>query len=184
MSCAPYPKLQATPDFASFQFTSPVQPEPVVRQVRFIRDVPDLYVVDVRNKTQVKEDPAWVESTDFRQVVATVTQIIEVYSERYPRRIFRFCGDSRLKDLVFRTMLNRYYGLLAGMFEIASDQCVLYRGPGHDQPMPFNMGRKPIPYLTINTIRNTQTGVSRMFKSTFTIETDRNVRVGLTLPPV
>jgi hypothetical protein len=188
MSYAPYTDLQATPDFATFQFTSPTLPEPSVRQVRFNgHQGGGSYHVEFRSKpTDKKDDPAWPESKDFLCVVLTTIQIIEIYSERYPRRILRFIGNAAPKALVFGTILVRFRHLLVPLFQIETETPGLNGSDGGERPWSyaFFMKRKPFPYFSVHTVESTWNGTSRIFNNRFSINLDRRVQIGLTLPTV
>ena len=142
MSYAPYTNLQATPDFATFQFTSPTLPEPIIRQVRFNGHHDGrIYHAEFRNKpTDKKDDPAWPETRDFLCVVLTTIQIIEIYSERYPRRILLFTGDTARKELVFWTILVRFRHLLVPLFQIEAETPDPDSSDGKGRPCPFPGG--------------------------------------------
>jgi hypothetical protein len=176
MSYAPYTNLQATPDFANFQFRSPTLPEPTVRQVRFIgQQGGQVYHVEFRNKpVEKKDEAAWPDSKDFLCVVLTLLQIIEIYSDRYPRRILRFSGSTTPKALIFGAILTRYPHLLQPLFQIETEL-----------PAPsgtFLIKRKPVPYFSIHTVESIWNGTSRIFRNDFSIELDKSIRIGLTLP--
>lgn len=192
MSYAPYTNLQATTDFASFQFDSPTLPEPTTRQVRFIgQQNGRIYQADLRNLKNGQEqrpaakqdDASWPDSKDFLSVVVTVIQIIEVYSERYPRRILRFPGDSPLKALVFGTILTRFHHLLCPLFQVETET----PGPmrmDNERSYAFLIKRKPVPFFSVHTIESTWSGMSRIFNTGFSIGIDKSIRVGLTLPTI
>ncbi|HTR29656.1 MAG TPA: hypothetical protein VMH27_10320 [Puia sp.] len=197
MSYAPYTNLQATPDFANFQFSSPALSEPTVRQVCFIgQQGGHIYHVEFRNKPAGKKDEAtWPESKDFLCVVLTLLQIIEIYSERYPRRILRFNGNTTSKALVFGAILTRYHHLLQPLFQIEAEMPTRRDAdginPGRGLPGSsersnatriFLIKRKPVPYFSVHTVESTWNGTSRIFRSDFSIEVDKSIRIGLTLP--
>jgi hypothetical protein len=212
MSIAPYTDLQATPDFTTFQFTSPTLPEPCIRQLRFNgHQGGRIYHVELRSKpTDKKDDPSWQNSKDFLCVALTTIQIIEIYSERYPRRILRFSGDTTQKALVFGTILVRFHHLLAPLFQIEAESpgpnssvgkersCPFSGGPGgyercnaptgspggKDRSYAFLIKRKPFPYFSVHTIESTWNGTSRIFNNRFSIGLDKRVQIGLTLPAV
>jgi hypothetical protein len=186
MSYAPYSNLQATADFATFQFNSPTLSGPGARQLRFVsqqgvsrqgvsQQGGGVYHVEFRNKpADKKDDPSWPESKDFYCVVLTALLIVEIYSERYPRRILRFTGDTTLKALVYGSILTRYHHLLKQVFTIETAA----------QPAGGNffIQRKPVPFFSIHTIESTWNGSSRIFNNDFSIELDKSIRIGLTLP--
>jgi hypothetical protein len=199
MSYAPYTDLQATPDFATFQFTSPTLPEPSVRQVRFNgHQGGGSYHVEFRSKpTDKKDDPSWPDSKDFLCVVLTTIQIIEIYSERYPRRILWFIGNTAPKALVFGTILVRFRHLLVPLFHFETETPGLNSSDGKERPCPFSgspggkdrsyaffMKRKPFPYFSVHTVESNWNGTSRIFNNRFSINLDKRVQIGLTLPTV
>ena len=209
MSYAPYTNLQATPDLATFQFTSPTLSEPIIRQVRFNGHQDGrIYHAEFRNKpTDKNDDPAWPETKDFLCVVLTTIQIIEIYSERYPRRILLFSGNTARKELVFWTILARFRHLLVPLFQIEAETPDPNSSDGKGRSSPFSGGpggkdrhrmppggkdrsyaflirRTPIPHFSINTIESTWSGTSRIFNNRFSIGLDKRIRIGLTLPTV
>jgi hypothetical protein len=199
MAYAPYTDLQGTPDFAAFQFTSPTLPDPTVRQIRFnAHQGGRIYHVEFRSQpVDKKDDASWRESKDFFCLVLTTIQIIEIYSERYPRRVLRFSGDTALKALVFGTILIRFHHLLAPLFQIETETPGQGSSGGKEQSCPFAgspdgkngsyaylIKRKPFPYCSIHTIESSWNGTSRIFNNRFSIELDKSIRIGLTLPPI
>ena len=199
MSYAPYTNLQATNDFTTFQFSSPTLSDPTIRQLRFIGQPGGrIYQVEIRNRPADKrDDPSWPDSKDFYRVVLTALLIIEIYSERYHRRVLRFSGDTPLNALVFGTILARYHHLLKQLFLIETETPVTagaaekdrfggFPGtPGsNERSYGFAIKRKPIPFFSVHTIESSWNGTSRMFNNDFTIEMDKTIRIGLTLPTV
>jgi hypothetical protein len=178
MAYAPYTHLEATPDFATFQFASPTLPEPMVRQVRFnAHPGGRIYRVEFRNKTaDRKDDPSWPDSKDFFCTVLTTLQIIEIYSERYPARALRLSGDSTTKALVFGTLLGRFQHLLAPLFDIETEP------PGPS--CGYLIRRKLCPCVSVNTVESTWHGTSRIFHDRFAVKVDKRIRIGVVLPPI
>jgi hypothetical protein len=201
MPYAPYTNLEATPDFATFQFISPTLPDATVRQVRFNGQFNGqqggrIYHVDFRNKTtDRRDDPSWPDSKDFFCTVLTVLQIIEIYSERYPGRILLFNGDSMAKALVFGTIAGRFHHLLAPLFDVEAETSGPGRDGGKERCYPLTGGaeerdrsylflvkRKPFPCFSISTVESIWNGTSQIFHNRFSIKLDKRVRIGLTLP--
>ena len=181
MSFAPYTNLQATPDFAAFQFSNPTVPDPTIRQVQFNgQQGGRLYHVEFRNRpADSKDDGSWLESRDFHCVVLTTLQILEIYSDRYPRRILRFTANTLPKAQVFGAILTRYSHLLSSLFLVEKEIT------SQNRPVPDCLiRRKPVPFFSIHTIESKWSGSSRIFKSDFSIELDKSIRIGLTLPTV
>lgn len=144
---------------------------------------------DLRNGIPLRpagkiDDPLWPDSKDFLCVVVTVIQVIEAYSERYPRRVVRFSGDTPLKALVFGTILTRFHHLLSPLFQIDTETPGPM-GPEDDaRAYAFLLRRKPIPFFSVNTVESTWNGTSRIFNTGFSIGLDKSIRVGLTLPTI
>ncbi|HUB62817.1 MAG TPA: hypothetical protein VL978_19015 [Puia sp.] len=199
MAYAPYTRLEATPDFATFQFSSPTLPEPIVRQARFNgHQGGRIYYVDFRNSEPGKKDDLdWQESKDFFCTVLTVLQIIEIYSERYPRRVLWLTGNSILKALVFGTILARFHHLLIPLFDIGAETPGPDSSDKNERSWPYSGGsaekehcpafrisRKPVPCFSLNTIESTWNGTSRIFRDRFSVKLDKRIRIGVTLPPI
>jgi hypothetical protein len=177
MAYAPYTNLEATPDFATFEFISPTLPEPTMRQVRFNgrsnrNQDRHIYHVEFRNNTtDRKDDPSWPDSKDFFCTVLTVLQIIEIYSERYPGRVLRLSGDTMAKARVFGAILGRFHHLLAPLFNVEAEA----PGPAYS----FLIKRKPISFFSVNTVESTWNGSSQIFHNPFSIKLDKRVRMQL-----
>jgi hypothetical protein len=188
MTCSPYTNLQATPDFSTFQFTSPTPTEPVIRQVRFTGQKDGLiYHLDLRDRSDGRKDnPSRIlDIGDMDNILATLIEIIEIYTERYPRRVIRLKGNTWQKVFLYREALDRYADILCPLFTIDMEARNSSTGPGSDpDSISFLLKRKPIPYLTIHSIHSTWKGLSRLFEKKFSIELDKTIRVGLTMPTV
>ena len=189
MTCAPYTNLQATPDFSTFQFISPTPTEPVTRQVRFIGQKDGLiYHLDLRDRPDGKKDgPSRImDIGDMDNVLATLVQIIEIYTERYPRRTIRLKGDTQEKAHLYRMALDHHLDILCPLFIINLEEHVADDAEDADDRnidnIAFVLKRKPIPFLSIHAIQTTWSGHSRLFGRKVTIEVDKAVRVGVALP--
>ncbi|HET6255889.1 MAG TPA: hypothetical protein VFE32_17565 [Puia sp.] len=196
MAYAPYTNLKATPDFAFFQFTSPTQPDPTIRQVRFNQQQNGrVYLVDFQSyPAGKKEDRSWPETEDFLCVLLTIVQIIEIYSERYPRRLLLFNVKTPLHTLVFGSIVLRYAYLLFPVFmfepekpETADEKarhCPLCPRPDKTERIDsFVLRRLPFPYFSTHTVESTWKGTSQIFNTRFSIELDKTTRVSAILPP-
>jgi hypothetical protein len=186
MTCAPYTNLQATPDFSTFQFASPSPTEAVVRQVRFTGQKDgELYHLDLRDRPDGKKATSLriLDIGDMDNVLATLIQIIEIYTERYPRRVIRLKANTWQKVFLYQEALDRHLNKLCPLFSIDMEGGNSPGGPGKDAGgISFVLKRKPIPFLTIHSIHSTWKGLSRLFENRFSIELDRTIRVGLTMP--
>lgn len=182
----PYTHLQALRDFSAFQFTSAGLAGPVTRQVRFNgqKDA-GIYNLDLRDlPVTKKDDPGRVtDQGDMNAVLATLVQIIEIYTERYPRRSIRLKGDTQEKAHLYRTALDHHLDILCPLFIINLEEHI--SDPDGDRNIDniaFVLKRKPIPFLSIHAIQTTWGGHSRLFGRKVTIEMDKAVRLGVALP--
>jgi hypothetical protein len=183
---APYKHLQALRDFSAFQFTSTGKAGPVTRQVRFNgqKDA-GVYTLDLRDlPVTKKDDPGRVtDQGDMNTVLATLIQIIEIYTERYPRRSVRLKGDTQEKALLYRTALDHHLDILCPLFLINLEEQVSASGGNRSiDNIAFVLKRKPIPFLSVHTIQTTWSSYSRLFGRNITIELDKGVRLGIALP--
>jgi hypothetical protein len=158
----------------------------VTRQVRFNgqRDA-GIYNLDLRDlPVTKKDDPGRVANQgDMNTVLATLVQIIEIYTERYPRRTIRLKGDTQEKAHLYRVALDRHLDILCPLFIISLEEHV--SASGGDQSIDniaILLKRKPIPFLSLHAIHTTWSGHSRLFGRKVTIEVDKAVRLGVALP--
>jgi hypothetical protein len=182
---APYMHIQALRDFSAFQFISAGIAGPVIRQVRFNgQGDAGIYNLDLRDlPVTKKDDPGRVtDQGDMKTVLATLIQIIEIYTERYPRRSVRLKGDTQEKTYLYRVALDRHLDILCPLFIINLEEHVSASGDQSIDNIAFVLKRKPIPFLSIHAIQTTWRGHSRLFGSKVTIELDKGVRLGVALP--
>ena len=183
---APYMHLQALRDFSAFQFTSTGKAGSVTRQVRFNgqKDA-GVYTLDLRDlPVTKKDDPGRItDQGDMKTVLATLIQIIEIYTERYPRRSIRLKGDTQEKSFLYRAALDHYLDILCPMFIISLEEQVSASGGDRSiDNIAFVLKRKPIPFLSVHDTQTTWSSHSRLFGRKVTIEMDRGVRLGVALP--
>jgi hypothetical protein len=183
---APYMHLQALRDFSAFQFTSAGLAGSVTREVRFNgqKDA-GVYNLDLRDlPVSKKDDPGRVTNQgDMNTVLATLVQIIEIYTERYPRRSIRLRGDTQEKAHLYRVALDRHLNILCPLFIINLEEHVSASdGDRSIDNIAFVLKRKPIPFLSVHAIQTTWSGYSRLFGRKVTIEMDKGVRLGVALP--
>ena len=182
----PYIHLQALRDFSAFQFTSVGLAGPVTRQIRFNGQKDNgVYNLDLRDlPVTKKDDPGRVtDQGDMDAVLATMIQIIEIYTERYPRRSIRLKGDTQEKAHLYRMALDHHLDILFPVFTINMEQHVANAGDKeHIDNIAFVLKRKPVPFLSIHAIHTTWAGHSRLFGRKVTIEVDKSVRLGVALP--
>jgi hypothetical protein len=179
---APYIKLQALPDFSAFQFTSIGDSGNIVRQVRFNgHQNGRIYHLDLRDlPAPQKGEPGKIaDCGDMDIVMATLMQIIEIYTERYPRRTVRLRGNTRQKARLYRTALEKHLTILHPIFMVELEKSDVETDI---DSIAFLLKRKPIPYFTIHTIHTTWNGQSRLFDKKVTIELNKTLRIGVALP--
>ena len=184
----PYMQLQALRDFSAFQFTSPGLAGPVTRQVRFNGQKDNgIYNLDLRDlPVTQKDDPGRVtDQGDMDAVLATLVQIIEIYTERYPRRSIRLRADTQEKAHLYRMTLDHHLDILYPLFIINLEEHVVDAGDDRNiDNIAFVLKRKPVPFLSIHAIHTTWSGHSRLFGRKVTIEMDKVVRLGVALPVI
>jgi hypothetical protein len=178
--------LQALRDFSAFQFTSTGKAGPVTRQVRFNgqKDA-GVYTLDLRDlPVTKKDDPGRItDQGDMKTVLATLIQIIEIYTERYPRRSIRLKGDTQEKAFLYRAALDHHLDILCPMFIISLEEQVSASGGDRSiDNIAFVLKRKPIPFLSVHATQTTWSSHSRLFGRKVTIEMDRGIRLGVALP--
>ena len=185
---APYMHLQALRDFSAFQFTSTGKAGSVTRQVRFNgqKDA-GVYTLDLRDlPVTKKDDPGRVtDQGDMNTVLATLVQIIEIYTERYPRRIVRLKGDTEEKAHLYRMALDHHLDILYPLFIIDLEEHIVDASDEQNiDNIAFVLKRKPVPFFSIHAIQTTWSGHSRLFGRKVTIEVDKSVRLGVALPVI
>jgi hypothetical protein len=185
MNYNPYMNFQALPDFSAFEFTSESNSGAIVRQVRFSGQKDgQVYHLDLRDlPAGKKEDQAPIaDKGDRDRVLATLVQIIEIYTERYPGRIIRLKGNTKQKAQLYRESLDRHLSVLCPLFVITQDENSEMSGSHRTDPIAFLLKRKPIPYLSFHTIQTTWSGQSRLFGKKLTIELQKGIRIGIGMP--
>jgi hypothetical protein len=182
---APYMHLQALRDFSAFQFTSAGMAGSVTRQIRFNgqRDA-GVYNFDLRDLPVTKKDePGRVtDQGDMNTLLATLVQVIEIYTERYPRRTIRLKGDTQEKAHLYRLAVDRHLDMLSPLFIINLEEHISPSSDRSIDNIAILLKRKPIPFLSVHAIHTTWSGHSRLFGRKVTIEVDKAVRVGVALP--
>ena len=88
------------------------------------------------------------------------------------------------KRLVFGTILKGFKELLSPLFLIESQNSANFAVEDSARPATFQLSRKAIPYLTVNTVQSTWHGMSRIFDQQFSVAMDKTIRVGVTLPTI
>ncbi len=122
---------------------------------------------------------------DMDQVMTTVMQIIEIYTERYPRRTIRLKGNTSQKAQLYRAALDKHLPILCPLFLIELEEKLPL--PDSDRSLDaiaFLLKRKPIPYLTFHIFQTIWTGQSRLFGKKVKIELEKGIRIGVALPAV
>lgn len=184
MSFTPNTDLQAAPNFSTIGFHSETDHGVIHRIVRFSGTKGNpVYSVDFKNfDPAVKEDPAWFQSDDFLNEVVTIILIVEIYTERYPNRILRFCPASKMNAMAFNHIRGRFKNLLSGW-------CTFQGAKGHPERNcqetihhSFTIRRKAITYFSVHTLENNWRATSHVFNIPFKIELERSLHIGLVLP--
>jgi hypothetical protein len=166
--------LQAIRDFSVFQFTSIYSQNPVTRQVRFIcQPGGHIYSLDVRNFRYQKDAIPISKQTkeDFNGELATLIQIIEIYSDRYPDRAIRLGGENHENFQLYQAAIEKYLDKINSLFlfEI-EERGVFSETSGNKITVSLLLKRKPIPYLNLSTIRTLWNSQSRLFGKNVTVE--------------
>lgn len=182
----PYSNLQAMPDFSAFLFNSIGLSGTITRQVRFTGQKDGkIYNLDLRDfPVEKNAGPAEIaDNGDMDTILSTLIQIIEVYTERYPRRTIRLVGNTGQKTQLYRSALERHLDIIYPLFVVSLEENVCSSPSDRNiNSIAFLLKRKPIPYFTIHTIHTTWSGQSRMFKRKVKIELVKGVRIGVALP--
>lgn len=184
MSFTPITDLEATPDFSNFQFRTETTNGLSFRRVRFCGQKDgQIYQVEFKNcETEIKEDLSWPLNDGFLDVALTLILIIEIYSDRYPKRVLKFSPDNQVKAFLFSKITGRFKYLLEKLFIIekeANSNETVFQGQIYCR---FLLKRKPIPFISLHTIESNWRGQSRIFQNDFKIELEKSVRIGLTNP--
>jgi hypothetical protein len=166
--------LQALRDFSLFQFITTHSQNPVARQVRFICQLGRyIYNLDVRNFLYQKDsNPANRQDKEtINGELATLIQIIEIYAERYPERTIRLGGDKEENFKLYQAAMEKYLDKICHLFLVdIEERGVFSETTGNKITVALLLKRKPIPYISIYSIRTLWNSHSRLFGTTITIE--------------
>jgi hypothetical protein len=72
---------------------------------------------------------------DRNEILVTVAQAVDIYTQRYPRRWIYFRGNTPTKTRLYRMVIGIFWGELSQKFEIYAD----VEGEEHFVPFQRNM---------------------------------------------
>jgi hypothetical protein len=179
-------ELKAHPDFSAFQFTSRGIAGSTIRQVRFISqkegNVYNLDISDLHPKDQSAQ--TITDNGDMNNVLTTLILIIELYTERYPTRVIRLKGNTKEKARLYRIALDMHVDILYPHFDIGlelEDRFFPLRGSAREciDNIAFILKRRPGLCVSVHSIQTTRSSRSLLFGKTVSVETRRNVEVGV-----
>jgi hypothetical protein len=177
---------QALRDFSVFQFTSTYSQNPVTKQVRFIcQPGGHIYSLDVRNFCYQKGTVPISRQTkeDINTELATLIQIIEIYSDRYPDRAIRLGGENHENFQLCQAAIERYLDKISHLFRLEiEERDVFSETNGNTIIISLLLKRKPIPYIKISTIRTLWNSQSRMFGKNITVEFSKAITLRSCMP--
>lgn len=184
MSFTPITNLQATPDFSNFQFRSETSNGFIDRRVLFCgQKGGQIYQVEFKNcDPGINDDPSWPLSDEFLDVALTLLLIIEIYSDRYPKRILRLSPDNQIEARLFSIVTVRFKYLLATLFLIVKEEDSTEIVFHNQVYYTIQIKRKPLPFFSLHTIESNWCGHSRIFKNDYKIGLEMSVRIGLAIP--
>jgi hypothetical protein len=120
---------------------------------------------------------------DFNGELATLIQIIEIYSDRYPDRAIRLGGENRENFQLYQAAIEKYLDKINSLFlfEI-EEKGVLSETNGNRITVSLLLKRKPIPYLNLSTIRTLWNSQSRLFGKNVTVEFSKAITLRGCMP--
>ncbi|HZE86153.1 MAG TPA: hypothetical protein VE035_17660 [Puia sp.] len=116
-----YKNIIMASDMHAFEFVSVGKKGHIPKQVLFIpADDPGVYNLEFGDiKTDGNIDYLVVsDNGDMIKVLATVMQIIEIYTEKYPERAIDFTGSSRERMRLYRMTIGLHLEELSILFDI------------------------------------------------------------------
>lgn len=176
----PYNYLKALPDFSAFQFGDIGENDILLRQLRFIpskkKDIVELALNDLREGTI---QPSQItDQSDLAHIQATIIQVVELYTEKYPMKTVRFHGGTREITQLFRSAITNYLEKLLPMFEIRPERPSFFSF-GHGHPTAFLLKRKMDWYFAVHTISTTLCSRSQLFGRNVHVELSKQIEISM-----
>ncbi|MBT1712029.1 hypothetical protein KK062_27560 [Fulvivirgaceae bacterium PWU5] len=137
MSYESYPVAGASDDHSLYEFTS-VGPRGRIKKVVAFMPAEDprffsLAFGDVRPDSSTPDDKVVTDNGDRDKVLATVAEIVDLYTRHYPERWIYFRGSTRERTRLYRMAVTLNLEALASKYEIYT----VTRG---EDPQPFVKG--------------------------------------------
>jgi len=135
-----YSGIEANEDFSVFEFTSTGPRGPIRKQVVFLPFGDPLFVNlafgDIVAEGQPPDDKAVSGNGDRNKVLATVAEIVGMYTTAFPERWVFFRGSTEARTRLYRIAIDLNYHDLSVQFEILG----AFTG-ADNQVEPFQKGR-------------------------------------------
>lgn len=174
-----YTCLHALPDLSVFQFKAG-QGGFIIIQLRFTILRSGIYDLGIEQcQSSNIFYPYLVTDDDAGEILYTVIQIIELYTERYPGRIIRLKGSTDLQAALFRVILRAHHDLLCPLFSIDKEggrRFFPFRRNAGDSV--FLLKRRPDSVLPSHPIRASVKTRSRLFGNLVHVELHREINIG------
>lgn len=171
--------LHALPDLSVFQFRTG-QGGFIIIQLRFTILRSGIYDLSIEQcLTASIFHPSLVTDEDAEEILYTVIQIIELYTERYPNRVIRLKGSTDLQAALFRVILRAHHDLLCPLFSIDKEggrRFFPFRRNAGDSA--FLLKRRADSGLPSHPIRASVKTRSRLFGNLVHVELHREINYG------
>jgi len=171
--------LHALPDLSTFQFRTGRE-SAITFQLRFTPLRSGIYDLGIEQRQSSNIFyPYFVSEEDAGEILDTVIQVIELYTEKYPGRIIRLKGSTDLQSALFRIILRTHHDLLCPLFSIDKE--------GGRRFFPFRrntaesvflLKRKADSHLPSYPIRASVNMRSRLFGNLVHVELHREISSG------
>ncbi|GGA82284.1 DUF6934 family protein [Puia dinghuensis] len=171
--------LQALPDLSIFQFRTGREAT-ITFQLRFTLLRSGIYDLGIEQRQSSRIFyPYLVSEDDAGQILDTVIQIIELYTEKYPGRIIRLKGSTDLQAALFRIILRTHHDLLCPLFSIDKEggkRFFPFRRNAGDSV--FLLKRRVDSHLPSHPLRASVNMRSRLFGNLVYVELHREINLG------
>ncbi|HXB96316.1 MAG TPA: hypothetical protein VNU70_14190 [Puia sp.] len=133
-----YTPISKAGDLSVFEFMSVGRNGSIKKRVVFaktdMRGIYNLAFGNIRSDNSM-DDGFINDNGDRNEILATVAQAVDIYTQRYPRRWIYFRGNTPTKTRLYRMVISIYWGELSQKFEIYAD----VDGKEHFIPFQRNM---------------------------------------------
>lgn len=119
-----YSDLHIDEDLSKFEFVSVGKNGPILKRITFIpTELQEVYILafgDIGKNNEI-DDHSISNNGDRNKILATVVNVIETYTNRFPERWIYFCGSTKERTRLYRMAVGLNLDELSKKFEIFAE---------------------------------------------------------------